>query len=845
MNLTGTCFTHHKRALRCRARTTAVERLPCKVVHQLIRASKWRQPQIIRLLVAAAAAALAAAPRPVSAQVTPCVSCLVIGIDSAELESIRGLSPGSLEGVQLLAPAAESTTTLSASGASLAVLVAPSAAVSAQELVFEARTTITALRAGQPDVRVVVDAEAFTARGVPIDEIRPYVDAVIGESWARLPGSANPSVDDLIAASLTPGPERLLLPVTRIDWRAVQEFASRRPTLVEVTGARRLTVGEILARYQAQQRRQDAIIKTTIATGTTTLLFEVPDFAAPVTITAETTIFRGPDGTNVEQRDIRVNGAAITGGGAQSAPELPLIEAERISTPPLAITLNDAYRYTLDGEVRLPPSLVRSFGEPGKADSAAADADSRCYVVSFEPRVAGRGLARGRAWIDNRDFALRRLQTIQKDLHGAIVSSEEVDEFGRVDAAGAALWLPIETRIFQSYEGAGFRTPIHRTIVIRAYDVNSQTFGAQLAAALASDHVMMRDTPDGLRYLVRRGPAGDRAVVARAAHSLRRIIGGVLVDPNISRPLAFAGLSYLNLDLFGRGAQLNVFFGGVFGQVSWSVPSVAGTRWQAHGGAFGIAARYTDRVFRNGREQYAENLMQQPGYLSAGVLRPLTPRLRATFDYTLDIRAFERTDSMTASFDLPRSVVDHGAIVGMEADRGAWTLGGWWNPVVRYRWRRWGLPGTFDPATRDYQRYGARLRRTLALTASVSSRLELSWAGGHDLDRFSRYGFDSFDNPLHGYPTASIRYDRGIVLRSATAMTWRGLRVDGFGDAALVHDPGWASHARFYPGAGAGVESGGPFRTLLSFDWAYGFRAPRQNGGRGTQTARVTVYKPF
>lgn len=794
-------------------------------MHQVIRASKWRQPQIIRLLAAVTVAALAAAPLPVSAQGAPCVSCLVIGIDGAGLEAARQLSPRSLDGVQLMVPAGASTAVLAATGASVAVLVEPSAVSTAQQIVFDARTAITALRVERPDIQIVIDGEAFIARGVPVDDVRPYVDAVLGENWARLPPSANPSVDDLIAASLAVGAERVFLPVTQIDWRVVQEFASRRPTLVEVTGARRLTVGEILARYQAQQRRQDAIVKTTIATGMTTLLFEVPDFAAPITITAETTIFHGPEGTTVEERDIRVNGAAITGGGAQSAPELPLIEAERISTPPLAITLNEAYQYALE-----------------RQDTVG---DDRCYVVSFEPRATSRGLARGRAWIDTSDFTLRRLQTIQKDLGGAIVSSEEVNEFGRVDLGGASLWLPIETRIFQSYEGAGFRTPIHRTIVIRGYDVNTPAFDAQLASALASDHVMMRDTPDGLRYLVRQGRSGDRAIVTRRAHSIRSIIGGVLVDPNISRPLAFAGLSYVNLDLFDRGAQLNVFVGGIFGQVSWSVPSIGGTRWQAHGGAFGIAAHYTDRVFRNGREQYAENLLQQSGHVSAGVLRPLTPRLRATFDYSLDMTAFERTANTMASFDVPRSVVDHGAVVGIEADRGAWTVGAWWNPVVRAGWRRWGLPAAFDPATRDFQRYGARLRRTLALKPSVSSRLDLSWMGGHDLDRFSRYGFDSFENPLHGYPTASVRYDHGVVLRSATALTWRGLRVDGFGDAALVHDPGWASDARFYPGVGAGVESGGPFRTLLSFEWAYGFRGPRQDGGHGTQTARITVYKPF
>jgi len=339
--------------------------------------------------------------------------------------------------------------------------------------------------------------------------------------------------------------------------------------------------------------------------------------------------------------------------------------------------------------------------------------------------------------------------------------------------------------------------------------------------------VMMRDTPDGLRYLVRRGEGANRATVARGGHSIRSVIGGVLVDPNISRPLTFAGLSYLNLDLFGRGAQLNVFFGGVFGQVSWTVPSIAGTKWQAHGGAFGIAAQYTDRVFRNGREQYAENLLQQPGYVSAGLLRPLTPRVRAILDYTFDMTAFDRTVDTAPALETPRSIVNHGGVFGVDADRGAWSFRAWWNPTIRQGWR-----------PRDYQRYGARVRRTLALGPSVSSKLEMSWMGGRDLDRFSRYGFDSFDNPLHGYPTASIRYDRGAVLRSATAWTWRGLRVDGFGDAALVHDPGWASDTRLYPGVGAGIEAGGPLRTLLSFEWAYGVRA-------GTQTVRITVYKPF
>ena len=793
------------------------------------------------------------------------------------------VTPGALDGVQLLVTGAPPAENVAASGASAAVLVTPAARTSVAEIVFAARTAITTLRAERPELQIAIDAAAFESRGVPLDDLRAYVDAVIGETWMRLPPASTPTADALVAASLTPpfdfaqggGAERVLLPVTRIDWGAVEQFAARRPAQVDVTGARRLSVDEIVARYQARQRRQEAIVKTTIADGTTTLLFEVPDFAAPITITADTTIFRDADGTNIEERNIRVNGASIAGGNAQTPPQLPLIEAQRISTPPLTITLDDAYRYALDGEVRLKPDPTGSEVrlKPGptgevrlKADSTAAEDDGRVYVVSFEPAVVGagfsrpdRGLARGRAWISATDFTLRRLETIQRDLRGAIVSSDQVVEFGRFDIAkrpasdsggvrlqpDLSVWLPVETRIFQSYEGAGFRTPIHRTIATPRYVVNDAGFAARLRAALTSNNVMLQETPEGLRYLTRRGGDEARSAASGGSHAIRSVIGGVIVDPNISVPLPYAGISYINLDVRGSGAQLNVFFGGVFGQVSWTLPSIAGTRWQAHGSAFGIGAHYSDRVFRDGREQFSESLLEQAQWATAGVLRPLSPRLRAIVDYSFDVATLDRAVDTRAAFVVPPAVVDHGMVVALEADRGPWTLRGWWNPVRRQGWRPWGLPGTFSASTRDYQRYGARLTRTVALHSSISSRVEMAWMSGHDLDRFSRFGFDSFDNPLHGYPTAAIRYDRGAVVRTATAWSGHGWRIDGFGDAALVHDPGWVSALRAYPGVGAGVESAGPFRTLLSLEWGYGFKGVQEDGHAGTQTFRLTVYRGF
>jgi hypothetical protein len=98
---------------------------------------------------------------------------------------------------------------------------------------------------------------------------------------------------------------------------------------------------------------------------------------------------------------------------------------------------------------------------------------------------------------------------------------------------------------------------------------------------------------------------------------------------------------------------------------------------------------------------------------------------------------------------------------------------------------------------------------------------------------------------VHGYPTASIRYDGGLVARSATSLIRRGWRLDGFADLALVRDPGFGAALRGYPGVGGAVETAGPFRTLLSVEWGYGFKARQRDGGMGTQAVRIAAYRMF
>ena len=95
-------------------------------------------------------------------------------------------------------------------------------------------------------------------------------------------------------------------------------------------------------------------------------------------------------------------------------PRLPIIEPERVASPPLAITLTDVYRYRLGGT----------------GNVCGRD----CYVVAFEPSTRAAPVFRP-AWIAAESFAMVKVAARRRGCAAPIVSSEQTDEF-RLDAAG-------------------------------------------------------------------------------------------------------------------------------------------------------------------------------------------------------------------------------------------------------------------------------------------------------------------------------------------------------------------------------------------------------------------------
>src|SRR3970282_1340639 len=103
----------------------------------------------------------------------------------------------------------------------------------------------------------------------------------------------------------------------------------------------------------------------------------------------------------------------------------------------------------------------------------------------------------------------------------------------------------------------------------------------------------------------------------------------------------------------------NAFFAVAFAQAAVAVPSLRGTRWQLHGTAFATLAEFNDRAFRQGIEQYEENLRQRPARLAVALVRPLSPRLRARIGYELGYTRLRRSDLTSPRFVEPVSPLTH------------------------------------------------------------------------------------------------------------------------------------------------------------------------------------------
>ena len=587
---------------------------------------------------------------------------------------------------------------------------------------------------------------------------------------------AEPALHDLAAGESAPnvalqkdeaaGVTRVALPLAPyplvLSYRRFTspEYAAEGESL-DVTRERLPSAEEIIARYQAVQEAQDALLQSLSADATEEWHFTA-ETSGSFDIRFESGFLFDPAvGAEWEQREVFINGVRWR---SNSIPEIPFMMPEKSASLPLVVTLSRQYRYTYQGR-----ETVNGFD---------------CHVISFEPLDPGGNLSKGRVWIDTASHARVRIAQSQDRQPTPLVSNDQRDTYAPVIGPdGFRYWILSRIDSEQVYSTLGRNIVMTKSVDLRDFVINGPDFGKRREEALASSHTMLRDTEKGMRYLQRHAD-GSRTVKENPSTMNLFVLGGILANQSFPFPIPLAGIDWFEADLGGSGAQANVFFAGAFLVATIADPSFLGTRLEAHAELVGLAVSGTDRVVRDnpltGRlnEKEREEITQKSQSLTLSLGLPFWNYFKLKGSGRLSYSDYGRTDDTCNPFKTPRDTYVRSGTLAGEFNRRAWSLEMEHEWAWRTRHEPWGLdaadpnggcppagggaiPPDFSQSAKNYVRYGGTITKNFFLPRNQKIFIRLAGNGSRDLDRFSKYRVSFFGDRIRGFSGGGIHYTNG------------------------------------------------------------------------------------
>jgi hypothetical protein len=574
-------------------------------------------------------------------------------------------------------------------------------------------------------------------------------------------------------------------------------------TSVQVGAARGLTAEEIIARERAWEAGQRENVSSFIANMEASLRFRVAEVNETFDLTIRGPYFlrRGEAGDWVWQ-DFYLNGVKWKG---KTLPKIPILQPEKVTTLPLDIRLTEDYRYEL-----------RGTSEVG---------GRRAYEIDFTPKetVGDRPVYRGKVWIDARTFALLRRDSVQLNLKGDTLSNVQSELHssvpGRTDVS-----LPLEIKGQQVFSTAGRTTAIEGLVRLTGVEINPADFETRRKAAYASDLQMIRDTERGMRYLVP-DPArpGERIVEEKVSKKSTFGLAGGFYDDSLDYPIPLLGIQHFNFDLWGKGKQLSVFFGGALLTANYTDPSLGGGRFDLGADLFAVAFPFGDVAYREGKEVPGEKIKHLPAIFQINIGRPLGPYVKTSLGIFTRWDNFQRDPDTASNFITPVDTFTDGAeirLVGNYKGFNATAVGGYYR---RREWTLWGDPDTteFDPKHKDYLKYQVSFSKDQYFPGFRKLHVAVTYLDGQDLDRFSKYEFGAFSGaPIHGFKSGSVKTQTALVGSVSYGLNIEDIiRFEAIFDQAVVRDRRSGYQDTYFAGAGLLGSLNGPWQnSLLRFE---------------------------
>jgi hypothetical protein len=326
-----------------------------------------------------------------------------------------------------------------------------------------------------------------------------------------------------------------------------------------------------------------------------------------------------------------------------------------------------------------------------------------------------------------------------------------------------------------------------------------------------------------MRYLVK-DEAGER--VEKEGFDTTKIfaVGGVFYDDALDYPLPLAGVNYFSFDFKGTGKQLNAFFAGALLTVDFAEPRLFGSKFDAGADLFAFAIPLTDSVYRLDQDDEieAEQVKTRTANVGFKLGRPLGNFIKLSSEYSLIWLGYDDTGDTADAFVIPSDNLTHSFDLTASYNRAGYRFSATGSYNRRSQWDFWGLPGNpdFSEDKQDFLRWEARAGKNWYLPKFQKIGVELDYASGSDLDRFSKYQFGFFGaTRVHGYQSNRVRASEVLAGHASYGFeVGEFLRLDAVGDAAWATDEDTGLDRELLAGVGLQGTFMGPWRTIVNLD---------------------------
>ncbi len=607
------------------------------------------------------------------------------------------------------------------------------------------------------------------------------------------------------------------------------------PNIVEVKSGVELSVEEIIARWQQNREAQKRRLENYVASSFLSLHFETTTLEPGFDFSMQLKQFFSRDGaTELAQKEFYINGVKF---GKNHEFPLPQIEPEKVMTPPLELELNERYDYKLLGTEQV--NGVLSF------------------VVGVEPKVRDEALYSGKIWIDGTTFREVKQYLSQRGVKSNVLVNVETLNYELVrDEHGNQFNLPRSISAQQLLNAAGRDFVLQRTVQFSDYVINSPNFNAALAAEDSSDDPMYRDTDQGLRSLRKKN--GERVLVDQNAKRIKSLVAGLMYGGAFNFPIPFLGSSTVDFDFHHTGAQLSTFFAGPILISDLSKQFRPTFRAALDLALSGLPGQ--NRIYGNNTELLQGEVWTWEQTAGVRASWQAGTHLSVTASNYFSYDNFLRTSQADEQYQLPRNGLN--VLPGLEIkyNRNGYVFDAQGTRGERIGWRPFGCAslaqsspgcGSTSPnpppenalllqrPQNGFTLYNAELRKDYYIRKFTKGGWDLSYWGGDQLDRFSRYYPSFITSPrLHGIPPGTDLFDAIAMANVHYGFNVMDLvKVDGMYAYARARNLDESLRFRKFDGLEVNFNTPGPLGTLLQGTVSYAL-----DGNIARYNSRWAVY---